>query len=211
MTCFVPKKPSSGDRERIAPCHSRRGSGFLRITGGIHSSRRLEVPSLPGLRPAQDRVRAAVFSALGNLVPESRVLDLFAGTGSYGLEALSRGASSALFIEQNNRTAEALRKNLASLKYDFPVLESPVEMWIPRATEPPFDLIFLDPPYDQTSQELSEWKTVAGLDRLLAPGGRVIWEHSHQSTWKAPSPLQEVWRREYGQTCVSFLRHPDKA
>jgi len=156
-------------------------------------------------------VRAAVFSALGNLVPESRVLDLFAGTGSYGLEALSRGASSALFIEQNNRTAEALRKNLASLKYDFPVLESPVEMWIPRATEPPFDLIFLDPPYDQTSQELSEWKTVAGLDRLLAPGGRVIWEHSHQSTWKAPSPLQEVWRREYGQTCVSFLRHPDKA
>ena len=206
----MPKKPSSGDRERIAPCHSRRGSGFLRITGGIHSSRRLEVPSLPGLRPAQDRVRAAVFSALGNLVPESRVLDLFAGTGSYGLEALSRGASSALFIEQNNRTAEALRKNLASLKYDFPVLESPVEMWIPRATEPPFDLIFLDPPYDQTSQELSEWKTVAGLDRLLAPGGRVIWEHSHQSTWKATNPLQEVWRREYGQTFVSFLRHPDK-
>jgi len=155
-------------------------------------------------------VRAAVFSALGNLVPESRVLDLFAGTGSYGLEALSRGASSALFIEQNNRTAEALRKNLASLKYDFPVLESPVEMWIPRATEPPFDLIFLDPPYDQTSQELSEWKTVAGLDRLLAPGGRVIWEHSRHSTWKATNPLQEVWRREYGQTCVSFLRHPDK-
>ncbi|NDE84509.1 MAG: 16S rRNA (guanine(966)-N(2))-methyltransferase RsmD [Verrucomicrobia bacterium] len=207
MTCFVPKKPSSGDRERNAPCHSRRGSGFLRITGGIHSSRRLEVPPLSGLRPAQDRVRAAVFSALGNLVPQSRVLDLFAGTGSYGLEALSRGASSALFIEQNNRIAEALRKNLTSLKYDSQVLESPAEIWIPRGSEASFDLIFLDPPYDQPSQELSEWKTVAGLHRLLAPGGRVIWEHSRQSTWKATRPLEEVWRREYGQTCVSFLVH----
>ena len=167
----------------------------------------MEVPSLPGLRPAQDRVRAAVFSALGSLVPESRVLDLFAGTGSYGLEALSRGAKSALFIEQNSRTAEALRNNLASLKYDFPVLESPVEMWIPRGSAASFDLIFLDPPYDQPNLELSEWKTVAGLDRLLAPGGRVVWEHSRQSTWKANTPLREVWRREYGQTCVSFLSH----
>ena len=152
-------------------------------------------------------MRAAVFSALGNLVPQSRVLDLFAGTGSYGLEALSRGASSALFIEQNNRIAEALRKNLTSLKYDSQVLESPAEIWIPRGSEASFDLIFLDPPYDQPSQELSEWKTVAGLHRLLAPGGRVIWEHSRQSTWKATRPLEEVWRREYGQTCVSFLVH----
>jgi 16S rRNA (guanine966-N2)-methyltransferase len=144
---------------------------------------------------------------LGNLVPESRVLDLFAGTGSYGLEALSRGASSALFVEQNSRTAEALRKNLASLKYDFPVLESSVELWIPRGSEASFDLIFLDPPYDQPSHELSEWKTVAGLDRLLAPGGRVVWEHSRQGIWKSTAPLREVWRREYGQTCVSFLSH----
>jgi 16S rRNA (guanine966-N2)-methyltransferase len=145
---------------------------------------------------------------LGNLVPESRVLDLFAGTGSYGLEALSRGASSALFIEQNNRTAEALRKNLASLNYDFPVLESPVEIWIPQASEAAFDIIFLDPPYDQTPEELSEWKITEGLERLLAPGGRIVWEHSHQSNWKATSPLQKVWCRQYGQTCVSFLCHP---
>ena len=135
------------------------------------------------------------------------MLDLFAGTGSYGLEALSRGASSACFVEQDNRTAEALRKNLISLKYDFPVWKSPVEMWIPHGSSASFDLIFLDPPYDQPSLELSEWKTVAGLDRLLAPGGRVIWEHSRQATWKGVNPLQEVWRREYGQTCVSFLCH----
>ena len=148
---------------------------------------------------------------MGNLVPESRVLDLFAGTGSYGLEALSRGASSALFVEQNNRTAEALRKNLASLNSDFPVLESPVETWIPRASEAAFDIIFLDPPYDQTPEELSEWKITEGLERLLAPGGRIVWEHSHQSNWKATSPLQEAWCREYGQTCVSFLRHPGQS
>ena len=142
---------------------------------------------------------------MGNLVPESRVLDLFAGTGSYGLEALSRGAVSALFVEQNNRTAEALRKNLASLKYDFPVLETPVETWIPGASAASFDLIFLDPPYDQTPEELSSWTVTTGLERLLAPGGRVVWEHSHQGKWSPDKPLKEIWRREYGQTCVSFL------
>jgi len=105
------------------------------------------------LRPAQDRVRAAVFSALGALVPESRVLDLFAGTGAYGIEALSRGAQSALFVEQNPRAAEALRENLLDLNYSFPVLTNPVENWLPQSTAL-FDLVFLDPPYDQTGAEL---------------------------------------------------------
>jgi len=179
--------------------------GHLRITGGVHCSRQLEVPVIPGLRPAQDRVRAAVFSALANWVPDARVLDLFAGTGAYGLEALSRGAKSALFIESNHRTAESLRHNLEALTYNFPVLETPVENWIPTTPAESFDLIFLDPPYDQTPEELSSWKTTAGIDRLLAPGGRIVWEHSHRAKWSVEAPLKEVWRREYGQTCVSFL------
>ena len=133
------------------------------------------------------------------------MLDLFAGTGSYGLEALSRGAKSALFIEHNHRAAEALAKNLDTLGYQFPVLETPVENWIPAAPAGAYDLIFLDPPYDQTPEELSSWTTTAGLDRLLAPGGRIIWEHSHKGKWSPETPLKEVWRREYGQTCVSFL------
>jgi 16S rRNA (guanine966-N2)-methyltransferase len=204
----VRKKPSLGDREEKAPCHSRRGGGFLRITAGVHRSRRLLVPNLPGLRPAQDRVRAAVFSALGALVPEARVLDLFAGTGSYGIEALSRGARSTLFIEQDSRTAEALRQNLSSLNYDSPILQTPVESWLPRATESSFDLIFLDPPYDQTGAELSRWKVTQGLDRLLAPGGRIIWEHHPSSKWSPQTPLCEIWHREYGRSSVSFLAHP---
>lgn len=182
--------------------------GHLRITGGVHCSRQLEVPVIPGLRPAQDRVRAAVFSALANWVPDARILDLFAGTGAYGLEALSRGAKSALFIEHNHRTAESLRNNLEKLGYNFPVLETPVENWIPTAPAESFDLIFLDPPYDQTPEELSSWNVTAGLDRLLAPAGRIIWEHSHRAQWSVESPLKEVWRREYGQTCVSFLARP---
>lgn len=200
------RKPPPRHTEGKAPCHPRRGGGLLRITGGTHSSRRLTVPDLPGLRPAQDRVRAAVFSALGTLVPESKVLDLFAGTGSYGLEALSRGAASALFVEHNSRTAEALRQNLASLRYDFPIIESSVENWIPTAAAESFDLIFLDPPYDQTPDELSSWNVTSGLERLLSPQGRIVWEHSHQSRWSTESPLRQVWWREYGQTCVSFLR-----
>ena len=179
--------------------------GHLRITGGVHCSRQLEVPVIPGLRPAQDRVRAAVFSALANWVPDARVLDLFAGTGAYGIEALSRGAKSTLFIEHNHRTADSLRNNLETLGYNFPVLETPVETWIPTAPADSFDLIFLDPPYDQTPEELSSWNVTAGLDRLLAPKGRIVWEHSHRAKWSVESPLREVWPREYGQTCVSFL------
>jgi 16S rRNA (guanine966-N2)-methyltransferase len=200
------RSTSNRHKERSAPCHPRRsGLGHLRITGGIHCSRQLEVPVIPGLRPAQDRVRAAVFSALANWVPEARVLDLFAGTGAYGIEALSRGAKSALFIEHNHRTAESLRHNLETLDYNFPVLETPVENWIPTGPPESFDLIFLDPPYDQTPEELSSWNVTAGLDRLLAPKGRIIWEHSHRAKWSTEIPLQEVWRREYGQTCISFL------
>lgn len=202
------RKPSLGDREEKAPCHSRRGGGFLRITAGIHRSRRLAVPPLPGLRPAQDRVRAAVFSALGALVPDARVLDLFAGTGAYGIEALSRGAKSALFIEQNSRTAEALQQNLASLDYSFPVLTSPVENWLPQATDQ-YDLIFLDPPYDQTGAELSRWKVIQGLERLLTPSGRIIWEHHTSSVWSPQEPLREVWRRTYGRSTVTFLAASD--
>ena len=179
--------------------------GHLRITGGIHCSRQLEVPAIPGLRPAQDRVRAAVFSALANWIPDAHVLDLFAGTGAYGLEALSRGAKSALFIEHHHRTAESLRHNLDSLGYNFPVLQIPAENWIPTAPAETFDLIFLDPPYDQTPEELSSWNVTHGLDRLLATGGRIVWEHSHRAQWSVETPLKEVWRREYGQTCVSFL------
>ena len=201
------KKPSKGHREEKAACQSRRGGGFLRITAGIHKSRRLTVPPLPGLRPAQDRVRAAVFSALGALVPESRVLDLFAGTGAYGIEALSRGAQSALFVEQNPRAAEALRKNLLTLNYSFPVLTNTVESWLPQSTAL-FDLIFLDPPYDQTGAELSCWKVVQGIERLLAPGGRIIWEHHLSSQWTPEGPLQQVWHRTYGRCAVSFLAAP---
>ena len=203
------RSTSNRHKERSAPCHPRRsGLGHLRITGGIHCSRQLEVPVIPGLRPAQDRVRAAVFSALANWVPDARVLDLFAGTGAYGIEALSRGAKSALFIEHNHRTAESLRHNLEALDYNFPVLETPVENWIPTGPAESFDLIFLDPPYDQTPEELSSWNVTSGLDRLLAPKGRIIWEHSHRAKWSTETALQEVWRREYGQTCISFLaRH----
>ena len=203
------RSTSNRNKERSSPCHPRRsGIGHLRITGGVHGSRHLEVPVIPGLRPAQDRVRAAVFSALANWVPDARVLDLFAGTGAYGIEALSRGVKSALFIEHNHRTAESLRNNLETLGYNFPVLETPVENWIPTAPAESFDLIFLDPPYDQTPEELSSWNVTTGLDRLLAPKGRIIWEHSHRAKWSVESPLKEVWRREYGQTCVSFLAHP---
>ncbi|NDI17902.1 MAG: hypothetical protein EBY83_08090, partial [Verrucomicrobia bacterium] len=156
-----------------------------------------------------DKARQAIIPVgQDRRVPMREILDLFAGTGAYGLEALSRGASSAIFVEQEFRTAAALRQNISSLQYDSPVIESSVEAWLPRATPASFDLIFLDPPYDRTGAELSLWPVVQGLHLLLRPNGRVIWEHSCSSKWSPLAPIETVWHREYGRSSVSFLAHP---
>jgi 16S rRNA G966 N2-methylase RsmD len=109
---------------------------------------------------------------------------------------------------KNSRTAEALQQNLTSLEYSFPVLTSPVENWLPQAKDQ-YDLIFLDPPYDQTGAELSHWKVIQGLERLLAPSGRIIWEHHTSSVWSPHEPLREVWCRTYGRSTVTFLAASD--
>lgn len=128
----------------------------MRISGGRARGIPLEVPRGDRVRPATDSLRQAVFSSLGERVAGSRFLDLFAGSGSYGLEALSRGAATGVFVESDARTAACLRRNLAAVgrslgrdTADIAVIEAQAAVALRGAGLPPgVDLVFADPPYE---------------------------------------------------------------
>ncbi|MBI3987315.1 MAG: RsmD family RNA methyltransferase, partial [Lentisphaerae bacterium] len=146
----------------------------MRITGGVLGGRRLRVPSGP-VRPTQDRVREALFSSLAAFIPGARVLDLFAGSGAVGLEALSRGAAFVCWVESNRRVFAVLHENIRTLAGDASarmgpkedagglppgidpavaglVLREALDFLSAAPPEAPFDLVFADPPYDRENR-----------------------------------------------------------
>src|ERR1700754_5153054 len=131
--------------------------GRIRVIGGTLRNSRIEVPDLPGLRPTSDRVRETLFNWLQPVIEGSRCLDLFAGTGALGLEALSRGAASVTFVEREPRLAAALQANLSRLKAGGEVIGDDAARWL-KGSGKPFDLVFLDPPF-----VLDAWTGIAGL------------------------------------------------
>ena len=136
--------------------------GRIRVIGGTLRNSRIEVPDLPGLRPTSDRVRETLFNWLQPVVEGSRCLDLYAGTGALGIEALSRGAAAVTFIEREPRLAAALKANLARLKVAGEVLTDDAARWL-QGPARPFDLVLLDPPF-----ALDAWADTA---RVLEKGG----------------------------------------
>lgn len=131
---------------RSASTHT--GGGQLRIIAGEWRSRKLPVANVPGLRPTSDRVRETVFNWLATITPGARVLDVFSGTGALSMEALSRGASSAVLLEKSPVAARMLKSNLALLKAERArVVESDSLTWLKQPAETSFDLIFMDPPF----------------------------------------------------------------
>ncbi len=182
----------------------------MRVVGGIAGGIPLHVPK-SDLRPTMEVVRNAIFNSLADIVPGARVLDLFAGTGGLGIEALSRGASSCLFIESDRRACEAIRRNLEKTRLaGGEVTTSDVMRWLERsAPHAAFDLVFADPPYVQKKGDrdfAKELVASAGLRRALAPGGILVLEHLPG----APLLLDDRWEctrdKRYGATAVAFLR-----
>lgn len=127
----------------------QKGNNTLRIIGGEWRGRKLPFPSLPGLRPTPDRVRETLFNWLAAVVPGARCLDLFAGSGALGLEALSRGASSATWIDSSRLAADTLKNNLKTLQADGNVVQASALDWLQQAPNTDFDIVFLDPPFGQ--------------------------------------------------------------
>jgi 16S rRNA (guanine966-N2)-methyltransferase len=121
-------------------------NGRIRIIGGSLRNSRLDVPDLPGLRPTTDRVRETLFNWLQPVIGGARCLDLFAGTGALGIEALSRGAGMVTFVERDARLAAALKANLARLKVQAAVVGDDAVRWL-KAGGKPADVVFMDPPF----------------------------------------------------------------
>lgn len=120
---------------------------MIRITGGKNRSRLLVTPNTTLTKPTMDKVRAAVFSALGDSVCNARVLDLFAGSGSYGFEALSRGAREAVFVDKSRDALNAIKENAKALKEDNVSINFGDSMRFLSENSGVFDIIFVDPPY----------------------------------------------------------------
>ncbi|MCX7822128.1 MAG: 16S rRNA (guanine(966)-N(2))-methyltransferase RsmD [Syntrophobacterales bacterium] len=179
---------------------------MIRITGGSLKGKKLLVPKVANLRPTTDRVRESVFNILGSLVEEARVLDLFAGTGALGIEALSRGALEAIFVEKDRKTIEALRKNISSceLQNKSTIFPMSAEKAIPllKKRSGKFNLIFLDPPYHSSLTS----KVLPSLSPLLFSEGMIVVEYD---IYEKPLIDESVWVvediRRFGTTAVCFL------
>ena len=178
--------------------------GVIRITGGAFSSRRIKVPPGTGVRPTADKVKEALFSILGSRLEDARVADLFAGSGALGLDALSRGAKSCLFVEKDPRTMAVLKANIAALELGGECRTMLTDAVIAERllSEGPFDLVLADPPYERgLAQKTAD---LAGKG-LLARGGALALEHSPKERPEASGGLKLFKRRKYGQTELSFF------
>ena len=170
----------------------------MRVVAGEFKGRRLRAPRGMRTRPTADRVREALFSMLGD-VSGARVLDLYAGSGALGIEALSRGAASAVFVERDARAASAIRDNLRALELDQAVRRQDALRFL-AANEGTFDLVFCDPPYDSVpriAEPLAE-----RLPALLTQGARIVTESDKRMPLELPFEL--LAERTYGDTRIAI-------
>jgi len=180
----------------------------MRVIAGSAGGIQLEVPKC-GVRPTMDRVKAAIFSSLANKVIGARVLDLFAGSGALGIEALSRGAATVLFVDEGRRAMETIQRNLAKTRSEAETRQQEVFEFLRRAISlGKFDIIFADPPYQQTKQgERFTDKLLVNesLPLLLEQDGVFILEKRPGETIPESPVWKLVHRRKYGATEVLFF------
>jgi 16S rRNA (guanine966-N2)-methyltransferase len=182
----------------------------MRIVGGQFRGRTLKSPSSYAIRPTSDRLRESVFNILmhayGDPISGARVLDLFAGTGALGLEAMSRGAKYALFVEEAAEARGLIRENVETLS-----LTGATKIFRRDAAKlgtigaiAPFDLAFCDPPYGKGLAEKALTSARAG--KWLLPAALVIVEEAVKSGFKTPDGFEELERRQYGDSEIVIAR-----
>ena len=187
----------------------------LRVIAGSAGGLPLTCPPSDKVRPTMEQVRGAIFSSLAEAVPDARILDLFAGAGSLGIEALSRGAACVTFVERDRRAADCVRANLEKtrLAKAAEVICLDVFAYLKRPLlGAPFDLIFADPPYTTADQpEDYSARLLASPDLVthLSPGGLFVLEKSPLNPLPPDLTGWEILRQKrYGTTEVLFLRRP---
>ncbi len=180
----------------------------MRLTGGLDRGRKLRAPRGSSTRPTGAKVREAIFNILGP-VPEAPVLDLFAGTGALGIEALSRGACAATFVERDRRALEALVRNLRELGLSgrARAVQCSVHVVLRHlaAEDARFGWVFVDPPY--AAGEVDSVLELLSGEALLASGAVIIVEHDRRHVpCESVGGLRLTDRRGYGDTSISFYR-----
>jgi 16S rRNA (guanine966-N2)-methyltransferase len=183
--------------------------GRIRIIAGALRGRRIEVPSGLSVRPTPDRVREALFSALGHDLDGQNVIDVYAGSGALGFEALSRGAAHVTFIEREASALAALRANAALLGVEtvVTILSGDVETLLaPDRLPGPFDLVLADPPYDHgPAGPLLSHLAAPGILRV---GATIVFQRDSKTpaVEDAAGPVSWTRTRRYGRTCLDYYR-----
>jgi 16S rRNA (guanine966-N2)-methyltransferase len=184
------------------------------VIAGSARGVRLRAPGT-GTRPLADRVKQTLFAILEPDLDGARVLDLFAGSGAAGIEALSRGAASAVFVEKDSRTASVIEANLEAASLAGPevrVVRSDALAWLgrPSTADVAFDLVIVDPPYAETDVLARTLEALGSADAPLAPGARVVVKHF----WRDRPPdriglLASERDRRFGETALTFYRREE--
>jgi 16S rRNA (guanine(966)-N(2))-methyltransferase RsmD len=181
----------------------------MRVITGTARGRKLETREGLDVRPTTEVVKEAVFSVIHFRLPTANVADIFAGSGQMGIEAISRGAAKATFVDQSRESLEVIRRNIAATGFQKQsvVLMASAEAFL-KQTSDQFDIIFLDPPYNQGYGE----KLLPLLDRPLAEGGLVLFEHSRDEKFPEEiGGLRQVKEYRYGKTLITTYTHADAA
>jgi 16S rRNA (guanine966-N2)-methyltransferase len=181
----------------------------MRVIAGSARGMTLAAPRDRRTRPISDRVKEALFGSVGERILDARVLDLYAGSGAIGIEALSRGAAHVTFVEHGRAAVSAIRQNLerTGLGAEAEVHAGDVDAYLRSTTAPPWDVAIVDPPYEERTLDPL-------LERLaphVAPGGLVVVKHF----WRTPVPAEPPWSpmrtRRFGETALTFLERAPTA
>lgn len=179
----------------------------MRVIAGRFKGRRLQAPSWEGLRPTSDKLRETLFNILAPRIAGARLLDGYAGTGAVGIEALSRGAAHVTFVERDRRAVRLVEANLAAcrIEADYTIHTGELVTVLRRYSGPPFDVIWLDPPYD-TSDVAAPLGAAA---EVVAPGGLVVLERATRRDPGTPARLTRVRDVKSGDSTLTFFSLPE--
>ena len=183
----------------------KRHSGKLRIIGGENKGRNIFFPATDGLRPTADRVRETLFNWLANIIEDSHCLDLYAGSGALGLEALSRGATKVVMVESNRKAADAIKQNLTNFGSESTSVICQNAISYLSKCEQKFDVVFLDPPYQSDLMQKSI-EHISKLDILNQVGWVYIEHSSHTDTPVVPDNWQLHRSTKAGEARVNLYK-----
>jgi 16S rRNA (guanine966-N2)-methyltransferase len=183
----------------------------MRVIAGSAKGRRLKSPASAMTRPMTDSMRESLFNVLGS-IDGTKVLDLYAGSGALGLEAISRGAKKAVFVEKEREAIVKLEANIETTGFGrkTDILWADVKPTLARGADKRVDLVFLDPPYNMSVPQVRADLEALVLGGFLADAGRIVVHRPAKEAQLKPFGLKIEWEREYGQSRLLIFGHEDE-